>query len=141
MKKAVKPTQENMRDLVVTRIEVEGTQYWALGFKNTHKVLAITGKAGDGSDEQSVQAATRIVACLRACDGIDIDVLNFFSEKVSEQAQQDALAQDAESETDPIEEAMDRLSEMAQQEALSMSAQFIDKVRKSSAATVYRNSN
>lgn len=69
-------------DLCVTRVDIENVAYYACGYKSTHKVLALTGLVGAGDDEQSMTSARRIVACIRACAGIDTEALEFFIDRL-----------------------------------------------------------
>jgi hypothetical protein len=143
MKKATANPKQTISDLVVTAIGLEGVQYWALGFKDTHQVLAITGKVGDGKDEESVEMATRIVACLKVCDGIDIEMLNFFADKVAEKAKRTAKFEESrlqmlhEMEME-MQGASDPFAEISTPESISMSFACIDKARQSS-STVNRD--
>ncbi len=143
MNKATENPKQNIADLVVTGIGIEGVQYWALGFKNTNQVLAITGKVGDGKDEESVEMATRIVACLKVCDGIDIDKLNIFADKVAEKKRRKAkfeesrLQMQREMEMD-MQGVSDPFAEVTTPESISMSFACIDKARQSS-STVNRD--
>ena len=138
MKKATANPKQTISDLVVTAIGLEGVQYWALGFKDTHQVLAITGKVGDGKDEESVEMATRIVACLKVCDGIDIEKLNVFAEKVAEKVKRKAKFEESRLQ---MQKEMDMqweshpsnpFVEISTPESISISFACIDKARQSS---------
>lgn len=114
-------------DLVVTRVDVEfdSGAYYACGFKSTQKVLAITGRVGAGDDEQSLQCARRIAACLQACEGIETEVLEFFTERMHGTAKKSMLKDVADTD-------ISALSAAQQEMAVSQTVDLIEQVKQSS---------
>jgi hypothetical protein len=83
------------------------------------------------------------VACLKVCDGIDIDKLNIFADKVAEKKRRKAkfeesrLQMQREMEMD-MQGLSDPFAEVTTPESISMSFACIDKARQSS-STVNRD--